>query len=248
MELKLTLSDWLSHNMTDIIPLHIMPIKEDDEDDIKQHREKMNSQKELIKKFLKELKEKRSEIIKACKDSLDIGERYIDWKSDETLYTFPEEASDLKRIALNNLEKYEHRSIYLNLMKHNNIVSYYDLINKMTTNISSKRGVYIPINFKDEPFLVIFKNAIMMCPPSEVQSTFEYISEQLLEAYKIDSKEEMKKKRDEISADFHKSLRQVDPLGNPHSEMIIYSLIELSEVPFKIIESIVQETNNVDIF
>lgn len=251
MEIKLTIKDWLSYQMSDAMPLKLLPVIKNEDSEDRTGRESMNAEKEVVINFLIELKNKRKDVIAANTAVRESGVgTYVDWANDETLYPFPEGANNIKRITMNNLKKYENKEIYLNLQKNNGIVSYYDLIKRITGDISNKRGMYVPINLhkNEDSHLSIFRHAIMMCLPSEIQSTFECLSKDLLEAYKIDSKEEMKKRRDEISADFHKSLRQIDPFGNPHSEMIIYSLLEISRVPFLVIESIVQETNNVDVF
>lgn len=251
MELKLTLKDWLSHQMANAIPIKILPAYQDEEADNKTARESMNSEKEVVINFLIELKQKRKDAIAVNTVVRESGVgTYIDWQNDETLYFIPEGTSNLQKIVMRNLEKYENKDIYLSLQKNNNIVSYYDLINRTTDDTSNRRGIYIPVNIhkNEDSHLSIFRHAIMMCPPSEIQTTFEYLTKDLLEVDKIDSREERQKRRNQISAEFHKSLRQNDPLGNPHAEMIIYNLIEFSRIPFLIMETIVKDTNNIDVF
>jgi hypothetical protein len=120
---------------------------------------------------------------------------------------------------------------------------------KLVWNISNdywkKENVYLSDGGKpdNESYLNIFKSTIALCNPVEVQTLFEYLSEQYLEIQKIDSKKETKEKYDEFCYDFHKSLRQTDALGNGHAESIIWNLLQVTDIPHRAIKAVIEHVH-----
>ena len=143
------------------------------------------------------------------------------------------------------LTRQEHADLYCSLLKNNNIPVYQELVEKLSTDHHNHRKVYYPhyLDGNGESYLNIFRHAILMCPPAAVQSTFEHLYDQYAALEKIDSKEKEQKKMDVIGYDFHKSLRQTDTLGNAHAEMIIWELLQFSEVPIKAIKAVIEHVN-----
>jgi len=219
MELKFTNKEWLSYKLLALIPLKLIEISDDTTDDYRKKWAAENLERINFKTFIDELKVNKTE--------------------DETLIKAPETKYLQKRI-ISNIKKFENKEIYSTLLQNNNIPAYQNLVNSISSD-HRRRGVCMSIDWtkNEDSYLDIFRHAIMICPPSEIQSTFEYLTEQYAEIEKIDSKDETKQKINELRYDFHKSLRQVDPLGNPHAEMIIWSLLQVTDIPHRAIKAVI---------
>jgi len=235
IKIQFTMQEWLNHslyflikrltNLVDVSTFETGPMK------IKVNEE--NEERKRVREFLDNLKKKEEE----NKDLI----REAGWNN----HPFPEmlelpETKHLYRRIRSELNKYENKDHYCQLLQNNKIPCYYKLVWQLSDNISRRNSVYIPLNFSkgEDSYLNIFQHAIMLCPPHEVQSTFEHLLEEYNSLELIDSKEETKNKEEEIQHDFHKSLRQTDALGNGHAESIVHSLMTLSDVPHKAIKAI----------
>lgn len=246
IKLLFTLEQWLSAEV-----LRCLPYKDLDPETFRSSEMKAkciaeNKEKAKLRKFLGELKSKKE------KNKKIIDEAYI--KSQPT--PFPEliPIPKIYSKSTNNgnveiliprilgcMEKMENKDIYKTLLKNNGIPCYAKLIDR----ILAERPEKIRFNYSidEDPYINIFRHAILMCPPADVQSEVEYLKNEYEKINKIDSKKESKEKEAELQYSFHKGLRQGDPLGNPHAEMIIWELLQLTDIPHRILKAVIKHTS-----
>jgi hypothetical protein len=233
LEIKFNLGQWLSHELLSILPTKEIESKSFGDEKYDKRIIAENEERIVLKKFISELKAKKEENKEVIKKA------YI--KSED--FPFPElillpKFKIIESKIMNNLEKIENKDLYCSLLAHNKIPCYYNLVDRMSSDYRG-RGVFMSADLSDERYLHIFRHAIAICSPHSVQSQFEYLAEEYKSLDKIDSKEKAKAKESEIKYDFHKSLRQVDPLENPHAEMIIWNMLQLTDVPHRAIKAVI---------
>lgn len=189
-----------------------------------------NEENEIFRNFLADLTKKYKANKKAISDAY--GKDY----PFPELIEVPETKNRLieRRNIWSFIEKYENKELYYTLLKNNNQPNYQDLV----WNMSHERrrdNVFIPLDFhKNEHELFhIFQSAIMLCPPANIQSDFQYFAEQWSELDGIDSKKETEDKKNEILSEFHKAMRQTDMFGNGHASSIIYNLWHVSDIVYR---------------
>ena len=241
IKIKFNLSDWLE-------TISILPTKEIDPKFF--HNEKYQKKQEIENEERKQLKEFISELkVKKEENKEIIKEAYVNNKQ----FPFPEliempNFKLLEPLIIRIFERVENKDMYCLLLKNNNVPCYYELIDRMSSDYKSK-GAFIPlvIQKNEDSYFNIFRHAIAICPPSEIQSAFEYLAEEYEKILKIDSKSEAKEKESQFRYDFHKSLRQVDPLGNPHGEMIIWSLLQVTDVPHRAVKYVIEYVKELEL-
>lgn len=225
MQIKFTLEEWVSWEMVRILPpMKEFEISDEFSESEKKDFELRNKERISFKCFIDDLKVKKKEGKEISTDLIEAPKTKF-----------------YERQLLNKIKELANENIYNTLLKNNNIPSYKELVNNLTDDHRRRNGVIISLNLSknEDLYLDIFRHAIMICQPSEIQSTFEYLIDEYEEAEKLDSKEATKEKIQEIQFNFHKSLRQVDPLGNPHAEMIIHSLMNLTSLPHRAIRAVI---------
>ena len=194
-----------------------------------------NTEIDLFDNFISELRATQN------KNKDFIREEYIHCRK----YPFPAlieipENKFIGDIIIRFIEEKENEEWYFKYLKNNNIPCYSQCIDRIT---NERWGIRYKCDMKDEPFVHIFRHAINICSPNVIQEQMGYLFTQYKELDKIDSKKETEKKRNEINYEFHKSLRQCDPFGSPNAEMIIWNLLQLTEVPYDIIFTIYKHFN-----
>lgn len=240
IKLKFNLEQWLSNEMLrNVFIKDTDPNQEGFTPSYKKEIIARNEENKVFNEFFTELKKKKTD------NKEIISKAYISSQP----FPFPKliEAPKTKnglveRAIFNRLQKIENKDIYCTLLENHKIPVYQRLVKNLTSNHRERDGVIMSydVHKGEDSYLNIFRHAILMCPPAEIQSTFEYLSGQYEELNKIDSKEDTKKKQDEIRYDFHKSLRQVDPLGNPNAEMIIWNLLQVTNIPHRAIKAVIE--------
>lgn len=236
MKIRFNLQDWLSHEVLDNLPLRETDPSKFTGESFQKEIIAENKEKQILSKFILKLKKKRD-------DNKDlIRQAHIG----NNPFPFPElieipKVKLLERRIMTRLEKYENREIYCKLLENNNIPVYYSLVKKLSSDYRNDRRIFFSysVHNGEDYHFDIFQHAIAMCPPSEVQATFDYLADEYAKLDKIDSKAKAESKLEQIRYDFHKSLRNADPLGNPHAEMIIWNILNLSDVGHRAIKTVI---------
>lgn len=235
LKIQFTMEQWISSDAQKCVNIFLKDIDTStfEADAFKTKTEEENEDRKVVREFITALKNKKTENRDLINSS--------GWNN----HPFPElvempKTKHLHKRIMNEMEKFLHKTMYCQLLFNNNIPCYYKLVWSIKDDYRSQKSVCMSLNIHkgEDTYLEIFQHAIMLCTPSVVQSTFEYLSEQYDAIDKMDSKEEAKKKEDEVRHDFHKSLRQADPFGNGHAESIIHNLLNLSDIPHKAIRAV----------
>ncbi len=237
LKLKFNLEQWLSHEMLKCLPLQDIDPNGFHGEPYQKKVINENADKKILSEFrqrLKKTKDENKELIR---------QKYIHSEP----FPFPEliEAPELKHIysrIISNLEKIENRELYCTLLRNNDIPVYQSLVEDLSSEHKSRKNIFFSysVHNGEDYYLGIFKHAILICPPAIIQSTFECLAEEYKKLDKIDSKEKVKQKEEEIRYGFHKSLRQADPLGNSHVEMIIHNLMNITDLPHRAIKTVIE--------
>lgn len=130
---------------------------------------------------------------------------------------------------INDISEYkENEEILSNLLLNNNRPFYQQLIKDLTNDRSEysiKR-----LEHDELTFLNIFQHIVLMVNPLIFQNVVERLK------LEYDSG----KYHDDIQYDFHKSLRQVDPFDNGHLEGILWSLLQITDIPHRALKRIIK--------
>ncbi len=246
IKILFTLKQWLSSEV-----MGCLPTKDTDPERFtgKSFREECraeNKEKAELRKFIDGLKEKHKQ------NKKEIDEAYIKSKPDPfpELIEMPEiysTTTDGKKVGIlmrriwGYVEQIENKDVYKTLLENNKLPCYTELMDRILSDRPEK--IRFDYEFKEDPYINIFRHAILICPPSNVQSTVEYLKEQYEKINEIDSKKECKEKEEQLRYEFHKSLRQGDGLGNPHAEMIIWELLQFTDIPHRILKAVIKHTS-----
>jgi hypothetical protein len=188
-----------------------------------------NEENKIFRDFLSELKQKyqdTKETIKAAYGK--------DFPFPE-LIELPKTKNNLIESTIwRVVEDIKNKELYYTLLENNGKPNYQNLVWRMS-NDHKRDNVYINTDFNkgEDSLLHIFKSAIAICPPANVQAEFEYFRNEWEKLEGIDSKKEAEEKREEILVSFHKSMRQTDMFGNGHACSIIYELWCMSDIVYR---------------
>lgn len=201
-----------------------------------------NEEKKILSQFLSDLKEKKT-----------VNKKIID-NSYGGNHPFPEaiEIPETKnglmaRIITNIIEKIESKDFYYNLLKNNNQPNYQELVWRMSSE-RRRDNVVLRTDFStnEDSLLVIFQQAIALCPPKDVQDAFEHFASEYEKINGIDSKSETEEKRNEMLSTFHKAMRQTDMFGNGHACSIIYNLWHVTDIPIRAMIAVTEHVNELN--
>jgi hypothetical protein len=249
MKLLFTLEQWLDYYMLACLPtkpyvekvdpnerkLSAVELKHKKEFQAKTAAE--NKDKEIMAQFIQKLKG-----IKELHKDINNRDHQNDPKHPLTkLYEMPKIVHMEYRV-FSIMEKIENAEKYKTLLKNNNIPCYSQLIKRLGHDRSEIR---FSVDEDDNGYYLfnIFKSAIGMCPPSAVQSTGEWLRDEYKKISKIDSKQKSQEKEEELQHDFHKSLRNADPLGHGPAESIIHDVMNMTDMPHRIFKAVINHIN-----
>jgi hypothetical protein len=237
IKIQFTLEQWISQYATKCMNALLKDVDPSTlrTDTFKVKAEEENEDREIVREFLEGLRKKKSD------------NRELINSTGFNNHPFPElielpQTKHFHKRFMNEMEELAHETLYCQLLLNNKIPCYYKLFWSLTDDHRRRNSVCMSLNVhkNEELYLSIFQHALKLCPPSQVQTTYEYLFEQYEALEKIDSKEEAKTKEQEIRFDFHKSLRQADMLGNGHVDSIIHNLLNLSDVPHRAAKAVFQ--------
>lgn len=191
-----------------------------------------NEERKIFREFLADLKKKKE------LDSL-------------TLIDMPITKNNFISSSIWNIvEKYENKNLYYyTLLKNNQQPNYQKIVWQMSSD-HKRNNACITLNYNknEDSLLHIFKSAIAMCPPVDVQSAFKYFAQQWAQLDGIDSNKEVQEKRNEILSSFHKDMRQTDMFGNGHACSIIYELWCISNIVYRAFIAITEHLKEEELF
>jgi two-component SAPR family response regulator len=75
----------------------------------------------------------------------------------------------------------------------------------------------------------------------------EYKRQEYNKIKNLDSKQKTKEKLEIFEAEMCKEMRTVDPLGNPHAESIIHSLMNMSDLAMRAIYAAFEHVNEMEL-
>lgn len=243
--LKFNLDDWLDRSKIGNRMLNIIPHMDTDVEQML----KRDHSEGFKKKFLLENKERAiaRDFIKSINDKYKENRELIlahQWSQDKPvalpeLIEFPK-TKILYDTILINIKKVGNEDIYYKLLENNNIFNYHEKLKTIRSESRRDNNVtmYYDVHNGEDNYMGIFLSAIAMCPPAEVQSEMEYLATEYKKILKIDSKKKVEEKEEEFRYNFHKSLRQTDPLGNPHAESILWNLLQFTDIPHRAIKAV----------
>lgn len=240
LELKFNMEDWI----TILKQIRLEPTNPDLDFSPSYKKEVIarNEEKEIFTDFFSGLKKKREEHKDAIRDAK------IHWKPHPfpELIDVPQTKNGLVAKTIYNwLENIAQKELYSTLLEVNGRPNYQEIVRRISSE-SRRDNVVIDLDYEknEDSLLNIFKSAIALCPPAQVQEAFEYFAKEYNQLDKIDSKQETKDKENEILSGFHKDMRQCDMFGTGEADSIIYNLWHVTDVPIRAMIAVTKYIKN----
>lgn len=143
-------------------------------------------------------------------------------KGEDYIWTLPKD-SVLHRELVEQLEADHYESIVSNLLKREGRTFYREKLRKLKPP---------RISPAQEHYWSISKHIFLDVKSFVFQDAMEHLEK---EYEKIKTFEDL----NQVRFEFHKSLRQVDPLQNPHVEMALWHLLQITQTPFNVLEELI---------
>ena len=242
MKIKFDLLDWCSPEVLECIPFKDVDPDIFKGENFKKKAIEENEDRKIVRSFFEGLKLK-------YKQNLESINNYRYRINGLTENPFPEliELPETKHLNSRIFQKIKNsKDVYYKLLENNNIPNYHGLVSCISSDYRRKGSVPLLCNIhsNEDSYLAIFKSAIAVCNPHEIQTLFEYLSEEYNAIQKIDSKKEAEEKYNEFCYDFHKSLRQTDAFNNGHAESIVWNLLQFTDIPHRAIKAVIEHVSS----
>ena len=242
MKIKFDLIDWCSPEVLECIPLRDRDPNDFKGESFKKKIIQENEDRKILRSFLEGLKLKYKqnwEVINNYK----VRVNHLVENPFPELIEIPETKSLYVTIGNNIKNK---KDIYYQILENNNVPNYQELILSISSDYRRKGSVPLLCNIhsNEDSYLAIFKSAIAVCNPHEIQQLFEYLSDEYMAIQKIDSKKESEEKYNEFCYSFHKSLRQTDAFNNGHAESIVWNLLQFTDIPHRAIKAVIEHVSS----
>lgn len=221
LELKFNMEDWIKI-LSYIRLTETDPEQKSDggfSDSYKKEIISRNKEVKIISQFLSDLKKKKNDNKDAINKAYGQNEHPF-----PELLELPETKNGLiARIIYGILEKIENKDYYYHLLENNKQPNYQELTWRMSGEKRRDNVVLDYDIFKNEDSMLhVFQNAIALCPPSEVQSAFEFFIEEYSQLEKIDSKKKTKEKKMKFFPVFTKQcVKQICLEMDTHAQLFI---------------------------